>query len=71
MAQRLKGETVRIIRERTGLHLAALAVLADVDITSLSRIERGQRTGTPAQHKRIAEALGVPLIAILDVSEVA
>lgn len=71
MAQRLRGETVRIIRERSGLSLTQLANLAFIDKTHLSRIERDQRTGTPAQHLAIAVALGVPLITLLDTAAVA
>lgn len=59
------GDAIRIIRERTGFTKTQLATAARLDRTHLHRIETGERNGTPAQAKAIAEALAVPLTAIL------
>lgn len=48
-----------------------LAKATSIDLSHLSRIESGQRNGTPRQLVAIAEALKVPLPAILSIGEVA
>ena len=45
-------------RKRLGLSQAKLARLADVNASSMSRIERGKEQAYPHRGKRIAEALG-------------
>lgn len=45
-------------RERKGLSQAELARLANVNQTSLSRIERGLEPAYPARGQRIADAIG-------------
>ena len=45
-------------RKRLGLSQSKLARLADVNQTSMSRIERGLEPAYPMRAKRIARALG-------------
>lgn len=45
-------------RKRQGLSQAKLARLAEVNATSLSRIERGKEPAFPKRGARIAAALG-------------
>ena len=45
-------------RRRAGLSQSKLARLADVNQTSMSRIERGLEPAYPMRAQRIAEALG-------------
>jgi transcriptional regulator with XRE-family HTH domain len=58
------GEAIRAIRERTGMSVTELHRAANVDRTVLTRIEKGERNGTPAQLVAIAKALDVPITAI-------
>lgn len=61
----INGAAVRQIRYLSGLTVRALADKAGgIDPSHLSRIETGQRRGTPAQHKALAAALGVSPLAI-------
>jgi transcriptional regulator with XRE-family HTH domain len=60
----INGEALKAIRIRSGLSLAALNELTGIDPATLSRLEAGKRRGTPAQHKALADALQVPMIAI-------
>ncbi len=61
---RTNGEALRVIRERTGLSISELARASKVDRTVITRLENGERRGTPSQIKALAEALDVPLITI-------
>ena len=45
-------------RKRAGLSQSKLARLADVNQTSMSRIERGIEPAYPMRARRIADALG-------------
>ena len=45
-------------RKRAGLSQSKLARLADVNQTSMSRIERGLEPAYPMRARRIADALG-------------
>jgi transcriptional regulator with XRE-family HTH domain len=58
------GAALRVIRERTGLTISSLARAAGIDRTALTRIESGERRGTPAQLAALAAALAVPITAI-------
>lgn len=64
----LNGPAIRAIRKDRGLILETLAAAAGISVGYLSRIERGQR-GTAgvrqATAQGIADALSVPLEAIL------
>lgn len=71
-SQRVNGETIRALRERSGLSGTALAKLIEIDRAYLSHIEAGRRQPSPANAKAIADALKVPITAILsEVTEAA
>jgi DNA-binding XRE family transcriptional regulator len=57
----LGGHPVRVWRDHRGLSQAALAEAAGMAQPTVARIETGQRKGTLAQMRRLAEALGVRL----------
>ena len=61
----LNRHALRVIRERSGLSLSALAALADVSQPHLSNVERGRRQASPALIRRLAQALKVPVVALL------
>jgi transcriptional regulator with XRE-family HTH domain len=68
----INGAAVQAIRERTGYSGAELAEKAGIDRTYLIRIERGERQHvSPPIARRLAEALGVPLGAVLGVADAA
>jgi len=60
---------LRVIRERSGLTLSALALLAGISQPHLSNIERGRRQASPALLLRLAESLKVPVVALLTEAE--
>jgi len=60
---------LRVIRERSGLTLSALALLAGVSQPHLSNIERGRRQASPALLLRLAESLKVPVVALITETE--
>lgn len=62
---RINPAALRAIRERTGLSSAALADKAGVRREVLSRLEGGDRPGTPEQIVALAKALNVPVTAII------
>lgn len=49
---------IELERKRRGLSQAKLARLADVNATSMNRIERGKEPAYPKRGARIAAALG-------------
>jgi transcriptional regulator with XRE-family HTH domain len=54
-----------VLRLNKGLTQAELAALAGVSEYTVTRLERGQRKRPhPATRRRIAEALGVPIVEI-------
>ncbi len=53
------GERLLIARRRRGLPAWKLAAAAEIDPTTYSRIERGERVATLDQRLRLARALGV------------
>lgn len=64
---RANYEAIKALRVRTtGLSKAAIAgrVKPPIDPSLYSRIESGERPGTPAQLRAIADVLEVPLSAI-------
>lgn len=62
---RSNGPSIRAIRERSGLTKTQLAHRTGIDRTLISRIESGERNGTPAQLIAIAQGLHVDLLAVL------
>lgn len=61
----INGDALRVIRERSGLSGQALADLAQTSRPHLSHIEAGRKQPSPELARRLAEALKVPLVAIL------
>lgn len=61
---KLNPEALRVIRERTGLTKQELADRAGVDRTLVTRLENGERTGTPSVIVKLARALDVSQLAI-------
>lgn len=56
---------LRTIRQRSGLTVTALAEAAGIRQAHLSNIESGRRRPSPELALALAEALQVPLMAIL------
>lgn len=61
---RANPEALKAIRVRTGESIASLSRASGVDRTVITRLENGERRGTPAQLRALAEALQVPVTAI-------
>ncbi len=61
----LNRHALRIIRERSGLSVSALAAEVGISQPHLSNIERGRRQASPEVSRRLAQALRVPLLALL------
>ena len=55
---------IRELRKAKGMTLSALAGFVDISIAYLSDIENGNRHGSDATLRRIAEALGVTVADI-------
>jgi transcriptional regulator with XRE-family HTH domain len=53
------GERLLLARRRKGLPAWKLAAQADIDPSTYSRLERGEREATPDQRLRLARVLGV------------
>jgi transcriptional regulator with XRE-family HTH domain len=68
---RANPASLRPLRERTGLSISELSRSSGVDRTVITRLESGERRGTPAQLKALAAALDVSLLAIALMDEVA
>lgn len=62
---RINGTALRAIRERTGMSAAALAEAISVHASVITRLEQGERRGTPEQITALARALAVPTTAII------
>ena len=65
----LNRESLVTIRERSGLSKSALAERAGVDRTLVHRLENGERNATPTVIRKLADALGCPLMALLAPNE--
>lgn len=61
----VNGTTVRALREAMGYKLGKLAADARISEPFLCRIERGTRQPSTEVRRRIADALGVPVAAIV------
>lgn len=66
---RLNPAALRVIRERTGLSKAELADRAGIDRTLVTRLENGERTGTPAVIVKLAAALQCSQLAICSIDQ--
>lgn len=62
---RINGEAVRILRERSGYSISELGRMTGIDRSAVTRIEAGERRGTPAQAKAFATALKVPIVMLI------
>ena len=58
------GFRIRSVRKENGLSLEELADKSGVALATLSRIENGKGSGTFRTHRRIAGALGLPIIEL-------
>ena len=65
MDMQVNRHALRAIRERSGLGLSELARRAGCSQPHLSNIEHGRRRPSPATLRRLAEALQVPVVALL------
>jgi transcriptional regulator with XRE-family HTH domain len=63
------GESLRVLRERQGVSLRALAVQTGFSPSFLSQIENGQCSPSISSMERIAKALGVTLWQFFRVAE--
>lgn len=61
---KLNPEALRVIRERSGMTKAELAGAAGVDPSLITRLENGERPGTPNVIRRLADALQCSQLAI-------
>lgn len=61
----INADALKHLRLKDGHSLASLAREADVQPAHLSNIEAGRRGASPALTKRLAQALGVPISAIV------
>jgi transcriptional regulator with XRE-family HTH domain len=52
-------QTLRELRAERGLSQAAVAILADLDVSQVSRLERGLSRARPATIVKLARALGI------------
>jgi len=66
---RLNNVAFKVIRERSGFSLAAIAEATGIDRSNLTHIEAGRRRGTAKQIKDLARALDVPVLAIAQLEE--
>lgn len=66
---KLNPEALRVIRERSGMSKAELATRAGIDRTLVTRLENGERTGTPAVIAKLASALACSQLAICSIVE--
>lgn len=64
--KKMFGTTVQKIRRANGLRLDDLAQLSGVSRAALSKIERGERNTSLPNALKIAEALKVPLLELMD-----
>lgn len=53
------GKKIKLLRKEKGLTLAGVSQKTGIAQSTLSRIEKGQRTGTVKTHLKICEALGI------------
>jgi len=56
---------LRVIRERSGLSVSELARIAGLSQPHLSNIETGKRQASPTVLRHLADALQVPLLALI------
>lgn len=62
---KLNKEALKVIRERSGLSKTDLAERAGIDRTLVHRLENGERNCTAPVMRKLADALGCPLFALM------
>lgn len=60
------GEAIRRVRKERGLSQEQLALTAEVDLSYLGRVERGDNAAALLTLKRIADALGVTMATLMN-----
>jgi transcriptional regulator with XRE-family HTH domain len=60
------GQAIRRLREEKELSQEGLALIAEVDRAYVGRLERGDNAAALLTLKRIADALGVSMAALMD-----
>lgn len=60
------GQTIRRIRNERGMSQEQLALSAEIDMSYLGRVERGDNNVAVLRLKRIADALGVTMTALMN-----
>ena len=61
------GEKIQLLRKKRGLSQEQLAYEADIMLSQIGRIERGETNPTISTLAVLAEALQVPLTELVDV----
>jgi transcriptional regulator with XRE-family HTH domain len=61
----INPDALKVIRERSGLSQAALGRAANVSQGHISQLEAGLKEPRPEMVRRLASALGVPVIALV------
>ena len=64
--RKVVGRNVRRLRQAKGLTQEKLAFAADLDLTYIGGIERGQRNPSLLAMARLAEALGSDIVDLID-----
>src|SRR5215203_2455228 len=59
-------EQLKRLREERGLSQVKLAAKADLNPATVNQIERGARNASPGTLRKLAEALGVSLVALIE-----
>lgn len=67
----LNRHALKVIRERSGLSITALAEAATMSQPHLTNLEAGKRQASPEAITKLADALKVPVVALIDSEPVA
>jgi transcriptional regulator with XRE-family HTH domain len=59
-------EQLKRLREERGLSQVKLAARADLNPATVNQIERGARNASPGTLRKLAEALGVSLVDLIE-----
>src|SRR5215212_2018495 len=59
-------EQLKRLREKRGLSQVKLAARADLNPATVNQIERGARNASPGTLRKLAEALGVSLVDLIE-----
>lgn len=67
----INPHALKAIRERSGYSQAQLSRITGISQGHISQLEKGEKNPRPAMVRRLADALAVPMGALLNRSEVA